>query len=60
MWPNFGVKRAEGWMSVVRLGDRVDLAHVMRPAGKRPAIRLCESFRLEGSPRETLLRLAQG
>ena len=60
MWPNFGVKGAEGWMSIVRLGDRVDLAHVMRPAGKRPAIRLCESFRVEGSPRETLLRLAQG
>ena len=60
MWPNFGVKRAEGWMSVVRLGERVDLAHVIRTLGKRPAIRLCESFRVEGSPRETLGRLAQG
>lgn len=60
MSPIFGVKRMEGWMAVVRLGDRVDLAHVMRPAGKRPAIRLCESFRIEGSPYETLRRLAQG
>ena len=47
-------------MSVVRLGERVDLAHVIRTLGKRPAIRLCESFRVEGSPRETLGRLAQG
>lgn len=60
MWPNFGVKHAEGWMSIVQLGERVDLAHVIRALGKRPAIRLCESFRLEGSPRETLCRLAQG
>lgn len=47
-------------MSIVQLGERVDLAHVIRALGKRPAIRLCESFRLEGSPRETLCRLAQG
>ena len=59
MWPNLGVKRVEGWMSIVRLGERVDLAHVIRTLGKRPAIRLCESFRVEGSPRETLSRLAQ-
>ena len=59
MWPNFGVKGAEGWMSIVRLGERVDLAHVICIFGKRPAIRLCESFRVEGSPRETLSRLAQ-
>lgn len=59
MWRNFGVKRAEGWMSVVRFGDRIDLAHVIRPAGKRPAIRLCESFRVEGAEGEALLRLGQ-
>ena len=59
MWPNFGVKREEGWMSVVRLGERIDLAHVIRPAGKRPEIRLGESFRMEGLPRDALARLAQ-
>lgn len=46
-------------MSVVRLGDRIDLAHVIRSPGKRPAIELCESFRLEGSSGDTLSRLAQ-
>lgn len=60
MWPNFGVKRVEGWMSVVRIGDRIDLAHVILPVGKRPEIRLCESFRIEGSDHDALSRLAQG
>lgn len=46
-------------MSVVRLGDRIDLAHVIRSPGKRPAIALCESFRLEGSSGDALSRLAQ-
>lgn len=59
MLPSLGVKRAEGWMSVVRHGDRIDLAHVIHPAGKRPEIRLCESFRLEGDVGEALSRLAQ-
>jgi MSHA biogenesis protein MshI len=60
MWSNFGVKRAEGWMSVVRVGDRIDLAHVILPVGKTPEIRLCESFRVEGSDHDALARLAQG
>jgi MSHA biogenesis protein MshI len=59
MWPNFGVKRAEGWMSVIRLVDRMDIAHVIRPVGKPPEIRRCESFRLEGSESDALSRLAQ-
>ena len=46
-------------MSVVRLGERIDLAHVIRPAGKRPEIRFGESFRMEGLPRDPLARLAQ-
>lgn len=46
-------------MSVVRHGDRIDLAHVIHPPGKRPEIRLCESFRLEGDEGEALSRLAQ-
>lgn len=59
MWPNFGVKRADGWMSVVRLGDRIGLAHVMRAFGKRPEIRLCESFGVEGGVADALSRLGQ-
>ncbi|WP_150427471.1 agglutinin biogenesis protein MshI [Dechloromonas sp. CZR5] len=58
MWPNFGAKRVEGWMSVVRMGDRLDLAHVITPVGKRPEIRLCESFKVGGQP-DALSRLAQ-
>ena len=59
MWLNFGVKLEEGWMSVVRHDDRIDLAHVIRPAGKRPEIQLCESFRVEKDERDALSRLAQ-
>lgn len=59
MWPNFGAKLEEGWLSVVRCGDRIDLAHVIRPLGKRPEIRLCESFRIEKDERDALSRLAQ-
>lgn len=46
-------------MSVVRNGDRIDLAHVIRPVGKRPEIKLCESFRIEKDERDALSRLAQ-
>lgn len=59
MWPNFGVKFAEGWMSVVRHGDRIDLAHVIRPLGKHPEITLCDSFRVEKGEADALSRLAQ-
>jgi MSHA biogenesis protein MshI len=59
MWPNFGVKFAEGWMSVVRHGDRIDLAHVIRPLGKHPEITLCDSFRVENGEGDALARLAQ-
>lgn len=46
-------------MSVVRNGDRIDLAHVIRTVGKRPEIKLCESFRIEKDERDALSRLAQ-
>lgn len=46
-------------MSVVRHGDRIDLAHVIRPLGKRPEIRLCDSFRVEKSEADALSRLGQ-
>lgn len=59
MWRNLGEKRVEGWMSIVRSGDRIDLAHVIFPIGKRPEIRLCESFRVEGEEGVALNRLAQ-
>ncbi|NTV70937.1 MAG: agglutinin biogenesis protein MshI [Azonexaceae bacterium] len=59
MWPNFGVKFEAGWMSVVRHGDRIDLAHVIRAPGKRPEIKLCDSFRIESSEADALSRLAQ-
>lgn len=59
MWRNFGVKLEEGWMSVVRNGDRIDLAHVIQSVGKRPEIKLCESFRVEKDERDALSRLAQ-
>lgn len=59
MWPNFGLKREEGWASVIRIGERIDLAHVIRSAGKLPEIRISESFQIDGTPRDALARLAQ-
>lgn len=59
MWPNVGVKFEAGWMSVVRHGERIDLAHVIRAPGKRPEIKLCESFRIESSEADALSRLGQ-
>lgn len=59
MWPNFGVKLAEGWMSVVRHGDRIDLAHVIRRPGKHPEIARCDSFRIDKDEADALIRLAQ-
>lgn len=59
MWPNIGVKFDAGWMSLVRHGDRIDHAHVIRAAGQRPEIRLCDSFRIENNEAEALSRLAQ-
>lgn len=60
MWPNFGVKTEQGWMAVVRKGDRIDLAHVIRPAAGKPQVRLCDSFRIERDEADALQRLAQG
>lgn len=57
MWPNFGARLKQGWMAVVRSGDRIDLAHVIRPAGARPKIGLLDSFRLEAGETAALERL---
>ncbi|MBU1365965.1 MAG: agglutinin biogenesis protein MshI [Gammaproteobacteria bacterium] len=46
-------------MSVVRHGDRIDLAHVICAAGKRPEIKVCDSFRIETSEADALSRLGQ-
>ena len=59
MWPNFGVKFEAGWMAIVRHGDRIDLAHVIHAEGKRPEIRLCDSFRVEKNEADALSRLGQ-
>jgi MSHA biogenesis protein MshI len=46
-------------MAVVRRGDRIDLAHVIRAASGKPQIRLCDSFRIERDEADALQRLAQ-
>lgn len=60
MWPKSTAKFDEGWLAVVRQGDRLDLAHVIRAVGKSPEIRLCDSFRIEKDEADALSRLAQG
>ncbi len=59
MWAKFGGKLEAGWMGVVRQGERLDLAHVVRNDGPRPQIRLCDSFRIERDEADALARLAQ-
>lgn len=59
MWLKMGAKQVQGWMAVVRDGDRLHLAHVLRPAGHQPQIALCESFRIERDEADALRRLAQ-
>lgn len=59
MWPKFAAKYDEGWLAVVRQGDRLDLAHVICTVGKRPEVRLCDSFRIEKDEADALSRLAQ-
>lgn len=56
----FRGKSEGGWMAVVRTGDRIDLAHVVRSAEGRPEIRSCDTFRIEHDPVDALVRLAQG
>lgn len=60
MWPKFGVKAGAGWMAVVRTGERIDLAHVVRSADGRPEIGSCDSFRIEHDVTDALVRLVQG
>lgn len=60
MWPRFGVKFEAGWAAIVRAGERVDLARVVRPAAGRPEIRACDSFLIESNAADALARLAGG
>lgn len=50
-------KRQPGWLALAVHDDRIDLAHVKRTIGDRPALARCDSFRREGSHVETLTRL---
>lgn len=59
MWPKIGAKLEQGWLAVVRQGDRLDIAHVIRGGNGRPLIRLCESFRIDRDEADALQRLAQ-
>lgn len=58
MWPTFGAKLEEGWLALVRRGERLDLAHVIAPAGKRPQIKALETFAIDNGEQDALLRLA--
>lgn len=49
--------KKSGWLGVVSLADRIDIAHVVREAGSRPEVRLFESFRNEGDFSAALVRL---
>lgn len=50
-------KKAQGWVSVVPRGSRIDLAHVMRAVASRPEIRMLESFAVSGGEVDALQRL---
>ena len=56
VWPFNKRKQTAGWMAVLIQSDRIDLAHVKRNGGP-PQVTLCDSFRKEGSDRETLGKL---
>lgn len=60
MWPKFAAKFEDGWLALVGHRARLDLAHVIRPAGKRPEIATFDSFRIEQDEAGALGRLAQG
>ena len=59
MWPNLTAKFEDGWMAVVKRSQRLDLAHVIRPAGQRPEIRSFDSFHIETDEADALMRLAR-
>jgi MSHA biogenesis protein MshI len=48
---------SDDWLALSLHGDRVDVAHVERRAGERPAVQACDSYSTKGGERETLARL---
>jgi MSHA biogenesis protein MshI len=48
---------AEGWCAVALGADRFDIAHVRRPAGRRPELTALSSFRRSGDDLDALKRL---
>ncbi len=57
MLPFLSVQRKPGWLALLPQGGRLTLAHVVRDAGSRPEVRLLDSFALEKSEAEALIRL---
>lgn len=59
MWPKFRTQFARGWLAMVCRGARIDIAHVIFDAGKRPQIGMLDSFAIDSDEGEALQRLAQ-
>lgn len=53
----FRARRKPGWLAILPQGDTLTLAHVVRAAGAPPALRMLESFVLEGGLGDALRRL---
>ena len=53
----FRARRKPGWLAILPQGDTLTLAHVVRAAGAPPALRMLESFALEGGLGDALRRL---
>jgi len=53
--PRFGAKgKGEEWLAVSVHPDRIDVAHVERRTGGRPAVQTCESYAKTGDALDTL------
>lgn len=59
MWPGLGGKKKDGWVAVLRRGEGLDVAHVVRPPGGRPVVAAFDSYRIERDEADALQRVAQ-
>lgn len=59
MWPKLRGKSKDGWVSVLRRGECLDVTHVVRPADGRPMLMSFDSYRIERDEADALLRVAQ-
>jgi MSHA biogenesis protein MshI len=50
-------KKQPGWLALGVQAQQVDLVHVRPGVSGRPEVALCDTYRIEGSAAETLLRL---